>query len=143
MKKLILVRHGSYVTDCDSDNFLNLSDWGRHEIASLAERLEGRVDSGSLLILSSPAPRAVQSAEILAAAFGVQFETNEALSDDSSGARVCSFVRTRQAEADTIMLVSHAILCIDAALDFADDAPDSIQTGQAIVIDSNRDFAII
>lgn len=140
MKKLIVVRHG----DCDRrDDQLN--DLGRDQISRLAGKLKPIIDGGTVLILSSTAARARESAEILAKSFGVTFEEHQILlsgggrREDLLGA--LALVRARMDLADVLILVTH--------MEYADRFPEyfakevlgvsisfpEVERGEAVVID--------
>ena len=68
MNHLFVIRHGEYGVD------YNLDDIGRQQIESLVEQMKkivGEIKNGFYL-LSSTAPRAEQTAEIIAQAFGLE-----------------------------------------------------------------------
>jgi len=105
MQKLVIVRHGHY------DKKDQLSADGKEQIYFLTEQLGPHLDGGSLLILSSTADRAWQSAEILAEAFNVPYEKHEILLSDEDHfedlAKALELVQSREEEADVIILVTH------------------------------------
>jgi len=70
MKKLVLLRHGSYSGD-------HLNDLGRQQIKNLALQLKKLINGDNLSIITSPAIRAVESAQILSSFFGVKYEVNK------------------------------------------------------------------
>jgi phosphohistidine phosphatase len=76
MKKLIIIRHGEFdrrgqqVADID-----RTLDWrGRHQVSEMATRLAS-LEIKPDLIISSPAKRAVETAEVYAAKLGVPSES--------------------------------------------------------------------
>lgn len=103
MKRLIIVRHGSY-----GDNG-RLNDRGRSQIESLTKKIQAMVGSDSIVILSSTADRAQESAEILSQMSG-EFENHTVLWSESSrppeNQVVLDLVKTKR-EADTVILVTH------------------------------------
>lgn len=105
MKKLILVRHGEYGWNNQ------LTDYGRQQIASLSEQLKPHVNGASLLILSSVAPRASESAEILGSAFGVGTEEHDVLWSENQHREdlpaALELVRSKKDVAEVVMLVTH------------------------------------
>jgi broad specificity phosphatase PhoE len=84
--QLILVRHGETLHNVagiaqgwgDSE----LSDRGRRQVASLAERLK---TSGADAIYSSPLQRALTTAEVIAAATGLPIQTHDGLREMNYG----------------------------------------------------------
>jgi broad specificity phosphatase PhoE/ribonuclease HI len=72
--RLVLVRHGSTEHSAEKRfsgrNDLPLNETGREQAARLAKRAFGHVDA----IVSSPLPRAVQTAEAIAAPLGLRVE---------------------------------------------------------------------
>jgi len=109
METLILIRHGNY-DDTEDDNG-PLTEAGREKIVRLVDKLKPLAGGRRLLILSSPSKRAQESAEILAAAFGISFEKHKVLWSDESHFEdmpaALELVRRRQAEADILILVTH------------------------------------
>ena len=59
MKKLIIVRHGDYLPDG------NLSEFGERQLLDLAWKINRLVEGDSAVLISSTAPRAEQSADLL------------------------------------------------------------------------------
>lgn len=66
MKKLIVFRHGAY-----DEKTGRLDEDGREWLVRVAERVKPHLE-GRVRILSSTAPRAVDSAEVLAAQLGLE-----------------------------------------------------------------------
>lgn len=103
MDKLIIIRHGDY-------DGVNLSDFGKRQMAELGNRLMPQIN-GDVLILSSTAPRARESAEILGKAFNVSIEDHEILWSDRSHyedfPKVLELVRSKKEEVDVLILVTH------------------------------------
>ena len=65
MKAIVLVRHGDY-----NEGTYNLTNDGKILVSRLAENLKPHLDGMTFRILSSPAKRAIQSAEIIAKSTG-------------------------------------------------------------------------
>lgn len=106
MKKLFVVRHGTYGRDD------RLNDLGQEEIQALGEKLEKFTEGETVLILSSTADRARQSAEILAKLLDVEsFEQHEVLWSEASHPQdfpgALSLIRKYKDTADIIILVTH------------------------------------
>ncbi|TSC79552.1 MAG: hypothetical protein G01um101425_483 [Candidatus Peregrinibacteria bacterium Gr01-1014_25] len=102
MKKLIIVRHGSY-----DEMTHNLSTVGEQQARELAERLRTHI-VGTSLIVSSLAPRTRQTANIIAAELAITecVESSDVGDVDDMGLpmRLVSNVRER---CDTLILVTH------------------------------------
>ncbi len=75
LKKLIIVRHGSY----GSDGYL--TEYGQGQMGRLGAKLKTRIE-GKVRVLCSTAPRALQSARLLAQYFGVEVESHDKLWSD-------------------------------------------------------------
>ena len=105
MRRLIIVRHGRYRTDG------SLSLFGRESIRELVCRLESLVDEGPILVLSSSAKRAYESANILAEALEADFESSDVLwSEQYRPARpdtVLSMILSRADDYETVIVVTH------------------------------------
>lgn len=111
MDKMIVVRHGHY------DHRERLSEVGQGQIATLAERLAVHVDGGnSLTLLSSTAPRAMDSAEILAKKFGVSYERLDVLWTGNDAMRIgeeedfkelMGIINGRHSKARVVIIVTH------------------------------------
>lgn len=105
MKKLIIARHGAYGDD------LNLSPFGQQQMMSLAKQIKGHINGDRVVILSSTAPRAQQSAEILAQHLGVIHQLHDLLWSDSDHPHdhheALKLVRTHKDSVDVIVLVTH------------------------------------
>ncbi len=111
VKKLILVRHGHY--DYGDGNLTNK---GFVQITGLAKKLFDVLNGSSILMLSSTAPRAVQSAEIISKELGVPFESHDVLWSGSSGKvagtmrdfkQVLEMIIGHEHQADAVILVTH------------------------------------
>jgi phosphohistidine phosphatase SixA len=105
MKKLVIARHGSYGhDDC-------LDDFGKKQIRLLAEELKKLINGDKVVILSSTAERARQSAEILAEVLVVEHQLHELLWSDCdhphSHQKALELVRSHKEGADIIILVTH------------------------------------
>jgi phosphohistidine phosphatase SixA len=104
MKKLIIVRHG----DCLNER---LSDLGRRQITMLCGNLKAHVDGGSVAVFTSPAPRVLESAAMVAQAFKTKLEEWPKLySDEQAPADLrwlMEMVRAKQDDVDVIILLTH------------------------------------
>lgn len=104
MKQLIIARHGHDINGL-------LSDRGRIQVGLLAEKFNPLINGASVLILSSTADRAQKSAEILGAAFGVEFEKHEILWSGGSHFEnlpaALELVKSYKDKADVLILVTH------------------------------------
>lgn len=105
MKKLVIVRHGVYSDDdC-------LTDFGKWQIKSLAQKILEHTAEGKVVLLSSTADRARQSAEIIGSILGVEHQLHEILWSDCDHAedynKVLDLIRSRKEVFDFIILVTH------------------------------------
>lgn len=106
MKKLILVRHGQY------DSTGHLADNGKEQIKMLVGKLQHYIeDDMSVLVLASPTKRTYDSAEIIARAFDVEFQTyddllSEGLDHPMNLAGAYKLVKSLD-KVDVIILVTH------------------------------------
>ena len=106
MKTLIVARHGDYQSLGGG-----LSEYGRSQIAKLGEALQD-VANGTILVLNSTAPRAAESAAILAKLFNAPSEGHKFLwsgsdagFENNSAAR--ELVESHAELFDTIIMVTH------------------------------------
>ncbi len=113
MKKLFVVRHGDY----DDDNRLN--EHGKKQIRELAKIVQADLNGYSVLILSSSAPRASDSAEAMDEVLKVGFEENKVFWYDSSHWSnpddAHKAIMEKKDDADVIIVITH--------LDFTEDIP--------------------
>lgn len=104
MKLLAVVRHGDY-------NGPRLSDYGRNQMKALGEKLQTRINGSPILLLTSIAGRAKESAEVLGSVLGVGFEEHEILWSENSHREnfpgALELVRSRKDEVDVLILVTH------------------------------------
>lgn len=114
IKFLFVVRHGDY------DRDRNLSSFGADQIMELSDQLKGFINGGKVLLLSSPAPRASQSAQIISEKLCVPVEEHEILWSDNDHCEdfdgLLQIVTKRRAEAEIMILVTH--------LEYAEGFPD-------------------
>ena len=139
MRHLVIVRHGDYGPD------RRISHSGRAQMLALAQHLKQLVNSGSVVILSSTAPRAADSAAILGEALRVEVELHDILWSDNSHPEDISgafeLVRSCSSRADVVVLVTHLEYTRDLSRHFAEkewgvSLPLSeIKKGQARVLD--------
>ncbi|MGW8185544.1 MAG: histidine phosphatase family protein [Candidatus Moraniibacteriota bacterium] len=105
MRFLIVVRHGAY------DDDFNLNHRGKDQIQRLSEKLKDFVNGNKILLLSSPAPRASQSAKIISEKLNVPFEEHEILWSDNDHWEdydgLLKIVKKRRSKAEIIILVTH------------------------------------
>ncbi len=106
MKLLILVRHGEYAEDTGT-----LTAKGREQIGILTEKLKQIIGGIRVIIFTSPAPRAKESADILSHAFGGGTpDAHYKLSpgeDNFDPARLLDLVRIYKDSAEVLILVTH------------------------------------
>jgi probable phosphoglycerate mutase len=89
MTRLLLVRHGESVAQVEGviggpKGCKGLSDLGRQQVERLRERWE-RTGQRADVLLASTLPRAIESAEILAGALGLEVEPVEGLCEITPG----------------------------------------------------------
>ncbi|MCX6718684.1 MAG: histidine phosphatase family protein [Candidatus Staskawiczbacteria bacterium] len=101
MERLVLVRHGDYGLDG------HLSDTGRQQIVELAEVLADNINGSSMLVLSSTAPRAIDSAMIIAEKFSTTFESHRFLYDEWDNQKLVSLISAHTNQAETVVVVAH------------------------------------
>lgn len=106
---IFLVRHGEAIEQAatDDDGIRWLTSKGRKALVKAANRLDNyRVRPG--LIITSPLTRAVQTAELLAAAVGshAELRADSRLSTDGSVEQLLELIRDNNT-VDQLMLVGH------------------------------------
>lgn len=105
MKHLIIARHGHFGLD------YKLSDRGRAQIVILADKLRSFTEGKKALILTSPAPRAHESAKTLIAVLGIESEVHDILWSDEehdwSMPKALDLIKSRQMVVDTLILMTH------------------------------------
>ena len=116
MKKLILVRHGSYIGQSEKEN--PLSDEGAREIALLSEKLEPLVRNERVLMFASSAVRAERSAKIISDKLNAPYRVEEFLweyEEEKYGGFNNTFklVESNRDKVDVIIIVAHLDLTQD------------------------------
>jgi len=143
MKKLVIVRHGTYGADD------KLNDDGRKEINLLAENLKKVLFDGIVKVLTSPADRARESAEIICSVLGVgECEQHEVLWSDEDHLedydKAFDLIKDQAEDSDILILVTH--------FEYADHLPEyfaqevlkkkinswKIKKGEAFVLDCEK-----
>lgn len=109
MKKLVVIRHGEY------DVRYNLNDEGRSQMQNLSAYLVENFKGMKMVILSSSAPRALQSAEVIGEVLELPVEKHKVLWSGGDGysqnnATVLNLVKEKD-EFDVVMLVTHLEYC--------------------------------
>jgi phosphohistidine phosphatase len=104
--KLCFLRHGEadWPNWDKPDNERPLTERGRKEMKRVAKFLD-RLKFTADAILTSPLPRASQTAEIVAKRLGIELKTEPALAHGFSVERLRRLVA--KAEADCVMVVGH------------------------------------
>jgi phosphohistidine phosphatase SixA len=141
MKKIIIARHGHY-------SGRDLDQCGRGEMKAMGEALASLLGAHSIRVVSSTAPRALQSAEILSDRLSVPVEEHRFLWTGPDSPRGCladlnaALQLVKTAGEDSMIIVTH--------LEFTDTLPwflgkhllgndhfprGNINKGQACVID--------
>lgn len=142
MKKLIVVRHGSY-----GDNWC-LNEHGQMEINKLAQFLKSHMHEESVLILTSNMVRASQSAKILGDILNAPTKEDRILFSDSwhpeNISAVLELVNSLQQETDILILVTHFEHVVKFPPFFAkqkfgiDFRCNGIEKGEALVFDCEQ-----
>lgn len=106
MKKLIIVRHGHYGHD------FCLSHFGKRQIEALAKELHVHIgDKKRALILSSTAPRAHGSTEVLSEKLKINHELHDVLWSEAGRQedlpKTLELVRKQKGRVDFLILVTH------------------------------------
>ena len=121
MKTLILIRHAKSSWDDDSleDKQRPLNDRGLRDAPVMGKRLKRQAKHGDKpdLILSSPAIRAVTTAELIADEIGYprrQVKVNDQLYDTSAD-ELLAVIRELDDRSNRVMLVSHNPALVDLA----------------------------
>lgn len=103
MEKVIILRHGDY------DRMRNLSEKGKDQIRRTAEFLRPHIEGKSIVLLSSPVGRAVQSAQELKERLGIasSVELHDALDSNhvTRTANVMDLIE--QQTADVVLVMTH------------------------------------
>ncbi len=119
MKSFTVARHGDY------DECLNLSDGGKTQMRELARALKKVLgEEGSTLLLSSSAPRAIQSVQVLSDELGIrEFETYDELWSDNShredAPRAMGIILNKSDEFDNVIVMTHLEYTTSLPLIFA------------------------
>ncbi len=107
MRKLILIRHGNY----DSNRHLNPE--GRQQIFEVIKKLKIFIRDKSLIVLTSTADRAIESAQIITSFFDCELLTFDLLhieDDNCSGLdvqEIINLIHLYDQEKEIIILVTH------------------------------------
>jgi phosphohistidine phosphatase SixA len=106
MKKILIVRHGYYSVS-------DLTSTGREQMKDLGMAIKSLMNGDSIEVKSSTAPRAKQSAKILAEILGVSFTEHEFLWSGPDSPRGCrvdldkALKIIQGSRADVVILVTH------------------------------------
>jgi len=115
MEKLFIVRHGSYYPNGGC-----LTSSGQEDIQLLSKKI-GRMCKGlKVRILTSPAPRGLESAKIIAKQLHIKVEPHEVLWSEPGSGHDCDIEETlkliqKVSATDVVILVTH--------LEYTDDLP--------------------
>lgn len=103
MNTLILIRHGFY--DDDSGN---LNEYGKEQMENLAPKVQPFIN-GTVKLLSSIAPRSIQSANIIAKILEIEVQRERILWSDNQ--HRCNFDKLYEIinsiKEDTVILMTH------------------------------------
>jgi len=142
IKKIILVRHGKYDDSTNQD--VGLSQVGIEQIHGLLEKLSTFIEKNKTIkIFTSPFIRTTMSAEIIAQGFKVEKITTIYImgEDDIDEGKIFDFIKSEEAQADIIILVTHAqhVRFFPQFFSFVEWATDreidKVKPGEAVVID--------
>ncbi len=116
LEKLIIVRHGDYHGDS------GLTFGGQQQIVGLAKVLADHVGSSTIALLSSTAPRAKETSEILASHFGgIQFDSHMCLY--SGGRRLVEENAEKALQLIDDKGATHTVVILSTHLEFIDFFP--------------------
>jgi phosphohistidine phosphatase SixA len=108
LKKLFIIRHGNY----GPDERLNAT--GVSQMENLVPILKSHItEHEKVIILSSSAPRAEDSAKVISKGMGIAFEkhsefwSDEKHHQDNRRAKLLLEQKTKERMADTIILITH------------------------------------
>lgn len=106
LRKVIAVRHGEYSGLGSSES---LNEDGKAQMALLTVKIMGLVGNGRVEVLSSPEPRACQSAEIIAKELKCDYRVCQALIFDqhASGLEMMNKMLEVRGGSEVIIAVTH------------------------------------
>ena len=113
MKYLFILRHGRHNAEG------RLSDEGRQDMARVAAVIKELIGDKTVCVLASAAPRADDSASVIAEVLGVPHETDMALWVDNHHPKdlhaALVAIQARMPKADVLVVITH--------LDYANELP--------------------
>jgi len=107
MKTIIIVRHGEYET---REGIYRLSESGHEQMKQLGEEIASQLNGQSVALLSSTAPRALDSSEVLGELLGVIPQEHELLwsdNDHSMNTEKALGLVSQHEEVDVLIVVTH------------------------------------
>jgi phosphohistidine phosphatase len=106
---LYIVRHGDADTPAPSDDERELSKKGRKITAAMAKLLKSCDFEAPELIVTSPLPRADQTARIMQEFFATDatYERNDGLRPGKDLESAMSIIASKRKDAETLMIVGH------------------------------------
>jgi len=124
VKHLFVVRHGEY-----SGEGSRLDDTGRQQMAELGRAIRGILGEGTAYVVSSTAPRATDSADVLIAELGLpNYEKLQYLWTGSDSPEKNKYTRSakgllgvvseREGRADGLVVVTHMEVAVDLPVAF-------------------------
>lgn len=143
MNLLIFLRHAEASAG-------RLTDKGRAQLPAIGARLKQMTADGIVRLLSSAAPRALESAAPLAEALGVVVEPHHVLwcddEHDPDPEQALEVIQSACAEAQYVVVVTHATYMNKLASDYASRqdwervsvTATSRKVGEGIVVDPSR-----
>jgi phosphohistidine phosphatase len=142
MKRLVLVRHAKAVPwGYDDDYHRELTGRGENDARKVSTALKNAAVLPDLII-SSPAARALQTAEIFAGIFGYPDHSlvkNQALYDGMTTGELVDLVRHVKDETGCVFLFGHNPSCGFFARGLCRDFSDEMPTCSSVVIDFQID----
>ncbi len=141
MKRLIVVRHANYKGD------MTISESGVRQMKELARRLKQHVEGRVVRMLTSTAPRAIGSADVLAASLNLSgyIEALSLRKDDehwSDLREVLKLVREQLQDVDVLIVVTHLDHAEELPSFFAEEVlgkqginPVGLMKGNAVIVD--------
>ena len=117
MKNLIIIRHGSY-----AKNSGKLNEAGLLQITNLSKVIATDMSIAKTQIISSTAPQAMHSAELLSQKLVLTYKTDSVFCiKNNHGANIFKAVEkmvevSRNMDIDTIILITHLEYCSELAI---------------------------
>ncbi len=102
---IIVVRHGKYLQNG------NLAEEGKAQIRQVAKKILTMMNGSKVVILSSVAPRTIESAEIISTCLRTSYQAHHALLSTNGQKEdlptALRLIKTAQKKADIVVVVTH------------------------------------